>query len=41
MMGPETDNPASCDIRAVIRFLYAKNSSADEIHRELCMAPMV
>jgi hypothetical protein len=30
------DNPASCEIGAVIRFLHAKNISAEEIHRELC-----
>jgi hypothetical protein len=30
-------NPASCEIRAVIRFLHAKNMSAGEIHHELCM----
>jgi hypothetical protein len=40
MMCPETDNPASCDIRAVIRFLHVKNTTAEEIHRELCAAPM-
>jgi hypothetical protein len=36
MMCPDTDNPASCEIRAVIRFLRAKNVNAAEIHRELC-----
>jgi hypothetical protein len=30
------DNPASCEIRAVIRFLRTKNMIAAEIHRELC-----
>jgi transposase len=35
-MGPAIDNPASCEIRSVISFLYAKNVSAAEIHRELC-----
>jgi hypothetical protein len=30
------DNPTSCEIRAVIRFLHAKNMSAAEIHCELC-----
>jgi hypothetical protein len=35
-MCPATDNPASCEICAVIRFLHAKNVSAAEIHRELC-----
>jgi hypothetical protein len=36
MMCPATDNPASCEICAVIRFLLAKNMSAAEIHGELC-----
>jgi hypothetical protein len=31
-----TDNPASCEICAVIRFLHAKNLSGAEIHHELC-----
>jgi hypothetical protein len=35
MMCPATDNPASCEVRAVIRFLHAKNMTA-EIHCELC-----
>jgi hypothetical protein len=35
-MCPATDNPAKCEIRAVIRFLYTKNMSAAEIHRDLC-----
>jgi hypothetical protein len=30
------DNPACCEIHAVIRFLLAKNMSPAEIHRELC-----
>jgi hypothetical protein len=30
------NNPASCKIRAVIRFLGAKNMSAAEVHNELC-----
>jgi len=29
--------PASCEVRAVIRFLCAKGSSAAQIHRELCL----
>jgi hypothetical protein len=33
-----TDNPTSCEIRAVICFLHAKNMNAVEIHHELCMA---
>jgi hypothetical protein len=34
---PATDISANCEIRAVvIRFLHAKNMSAEEIHRELC-----
>jgi hypothetical protein len=35
-MCPAIDNAASCEIRAVIRFLHAKNMSAVEVHRELC-----
>jgi hypothetical protein len=31
------DNPASCEIHAVICFLHAKNMSAVEIHLELYM----
>jgi hypothetical protein len=34
MMCPATDRPASCEIRAVIHFLHAKNTSAAEIHRD-------
>jgi hypothetical protein len=41
MLCPAIDNPASCEIRAVIRFLHAKNMSAAEIHRELCAAVYV
>jgi hypothetical protein len=29
------DNPAGCEICAVIRFIHAKNISAVEIHHEL------
>jgi hypothetical protein len=36
MMCPASDNSASCEIRAVIRFLHDKNMNAAEIHRELC-----
>jgi hypothetical protein len=36
-MYPAIDNPASCEIHAVIFFLHAKNMSAVEIHHELCM----
>jgi hypothetical protein len=36
MMCPAIDNPASCEILAIIRFLHTKNMSAAEIHRELC-----
>jgi hypothetical protein len=28
-------NPAKCEVRAVIRFLYAKGETAAEIHRQL------
>jgi hypothetical protein len=38
MTCPAIDNPASCKICAVIRFLHAKNMSVAEIHRELCAA---
>jgi hypothetical protein len=38
MMCCVTDNPATCKIHAVICFLYAKNISAAEFHRELCVA---
>jgi hypothetical protein len=34
-MCPAINNTASCDIRVVIRFLHAKNTSTAEIHREL------
>jgi hypothetical protein len=36
MTYPAIDNPASCEIRAVFRFLQIKNTSAAQIHRELC-----
>jgi hypothetical protein len=36
MMCPVIDNPASCEIHAVIHCLHAKNMSAAEIHRQLC-----
>jgi hypothetical protein len=36
-MCPAIDNPASCEICAIICFLHAKNMSAVEIHLELCM----
>jgi hypothetical protein len=36
-MCPAINNPASCEIRAVIRFFHAKNMSAAEIHGELCV----
>jgi hypothetical protein len=35
MMCPATDNPARCEILAVIRFLHAKNISVAKIYREL------
>jgi hypothetical protein len=38
MVCPAKDNPASCEIRAVIRLLRAKNMNAAEIHRKLCAA---
>jgi hypothetical protein len=30
------DNPASYEIRILIRFIHAKNMSTAEIHREVC-----
>ena len=30
------NNPASCKVRAVIRFLLVRNNNAAEIHRQLC-----
>jgi hypothetical protein len=38
MMCPAIDNPTSCEIRAVIPFLHAKDMSAAEIHLELYTA---
>jgi hypothetical protein len=35
MICPAIDNHVSCEIRAVIRFLHAKNMSIAEINREL------
>lgn len=29
-------NPATCEVRSVIRFLLAKNEKPIEIHRQLC-----
>jgi hypothetical protein len=37
-MCPVFDNPTSCEIGVVIRFLHDKKMSAVEIHRELCAA---
>jgi hypothetical protein len=37
-MDPAIDNPAGCEIRAVIRFRHTKNMSAAEIHSESCAA---
>jgi len=30
------NNPASCEVRAVIRFLLARNNNGAKIHRQLC-----
>jgi hypothetical protein len=39
MMCPAIDNPAGCEIRAVVNhFRHAKNMTAAEIHPELCAA---
>ena len=32
----ETENPAACEMRSVIRFLNAKNMKPAEIHGQLC-----
>jgi hypothetical protein len=37
-MFPVIDNSASREIRAFIRFLRTRNTSAAEIHREQCAA---
>jgi hypothetical protein len=34
-MAVSIQNPAKCEVRAVIRFLYAKGKTAAEIHRQL------
>jgi hypothetical protein len=34
---PCVDNPTSCEIRALIRFLHIKNMSAVEMYHELCV----
>jgi hypothetical protein len=36
MVCPAIDNPASCEILAVVSFLRVENMSAAEIYRELC-----
>lgn len=35
-MSAAIENPAKCEVRAVIRFLLAQNVSAADIHRQLC-----
>jgi len=30
------NNPANCEVRAVIRILLARNNNVAEIHRQLC-----
>jgi hypothetical protein len=34
-MCPAIDNPARCESRAIISFLYTKNTGVEEILREL------
>jgi hypothetical protein len=34
-MAVSIQNPAKCEVRAVIRFLHAKEETAAEIHRQL------
>jgi hypothetical protein len=36
MMCPAIDDVASFEIRAVVLFIHVRNTSAAEIHRELC-----
>jgi hypothetical protein len=36
MMCLATDNPTSCEIRIVIRFIHVRNITVAEIHHELC-----
>jgi hypothetical protein len=36
MMCSAIHNPATCEIRAFVRLLHAKNVNAAEIHREFC-----
>jgi hypothetical protein len=36
MMCPAIDNPTGYKIHTVFRLLHAKNTSAAEIHHELC-----
>ena len=35
-MAKRIENPADCEIRAVIRFLEAKNIQPADIHRQVC-----
>jgi oligoribonuclease (3'-5' exoribonuclease) len=35
MMCSAIDNPASCEIRAIVRYIHYKHMNAAEIHREL------
>jgi hypothetical protein len=37
MMCPAINKPTTCEIQAVIHFIYTKNKSAAEIHHELCV----
>jgi len=30
------ENPASCEVRSVIRFMLVENHKPNEIHRQLC-----
>jgi hypothetical protein len=36
MTCPAIDNPTSCEIHAIIRFLHTKSMTSADIHRELC-----
>ena len=36
IMFKKVENPTACEMRSVIRFLNAKNTTPAEIHRQLC-----
>jgi len=36
MMSEKVEIPAACEMRSVLRFLYAKNMTPAEIHCQIC-----